>query len=284
MTDHRDAITGQYVTAEHAKTNPDTTVSESPCAECERLRGVVHTQGVAIDGANARIGELTTELAEAGHAARSIRAYCEAFVEGSEDRDPEPWSPAAYVLAILDGTEEADEPRPGPAGEARACPTCHGTGVHAYDDHHAKPCADCCRHSQGVWQLTEHYGDLNGRWCCLAGCGFTWASRAAYEGYWLGKSDAAVDGDPDHDHDANSNSKAQLGVGLEPIVRTVGDLTARHIGKRVRVGDGAGAIEGRLLNIEHDKRTTDVAIAEGDQDVADWWPAGPHDTPVEVLR
>ena len=192
MTDHRDAITGKYVTAEHAKTNPDTTVSESPCAECERLRGVVHTQGVAIDGANARIGELTTELAEAGHAARSIRAYCEAFVEGSEDRDPEPWSPAAYVLAILDG-------------------------------------------------------------------------------------------DPDHDHDANSNSKAQLGVGLEPIVRTVGDLTARHIGKRVRVGDGAGAIEGRLLNIEHDERTTDVAIAEGDQDVADWWPAGPRDTPCEVL-
>ena len=63
------------------------------------------------------------------------------------------------------------------------CPTCHGTGVHAYDDHHAKPCADCCRHSQGVWQLTEHYGDLNGRWCCLAGCGFTWASLAAYESW-----------------------------------------------------------------------------------------------------
>ena len=50
MTDHRSAITGQYVTAEHAKTNPDTTVGESPCAECERLRGVVHTQRVAIDG------------------------------------------------------------------------------------------------------------------------------------------------------------------------------------------------------------------------------------------
>ena len=49
MTSHRDAITGQFVTAEHAKTNPDTTVSESPCAECERLRGVVHTQGVALD-------------------------------------------------------------------------------------------------------------------------------------------------------------------------------------------------------------------------------------------
>lgn len=28
MTDHRDAITGQYVTAEDAAANPDTTVSE----------------------------------------------------------------------------------------------------------------------------------------------------------------------------------------------------------------------------------------------------------------
>ena len=74
-----------------------------------------------------------------------------------------------------------------------------------------------------------------------------------------------------------------LDLDGQPIVRTVGDLTARHIGRRVRVGDGAGAIEGRLLNIEHDKRTTDVAIAEGDQDVADWWPADPRDTPCEVL-
>ena len=132
MTDqiiYRDTITGQTVTAEYAKAHPDTTVSESPCAECERLRGVVHTQGVAIDGYREEVERLRAE----------------------------------------------------------------------------------------------------------------------------------------------------------PIVRMVGDLTARHIGKRVRVGDGAGAIEGRLLNIEHDKRTTDVAIAEGDQDVADWWPAGPRDTPCEVL-
>ena len=107
MTSHRDAITGQFVTAEHAKTNPDTTVSEartrrpagdysdlrklaeacppeddfnaiwysedrlefaigtrdrpfvaacSPAVvlglldELDRLRGVVHTQGVALDG------------------------------------------------------------------------------------------------------------------------------------------------------------------------------------------------------------------------------------------
>ena len=55
MTSHRDAITGKYVTAEDAKTNPDTTVSESPCAECERLRGVVHAQRVAIEGANAKL-------------------------------------------------------------------------------------------------------------------------------------------------------------------------------------------------------------------------------------
>ena len=107
MNDHRSAITGQYVTAEHAAENPDTTVSErrnrrpvsdyselraraeacppeddfnaiwysedrlefaigtqdrpfvaacSPAVvlglldELDRLRGVVHTQGVAIDG------------------------------------------------------------------------------------------------------------------------------------------------------------------------------------------------------------------------------------------
>lgn len=131
MTDrHRSAITGEFVTAEHAAANPDTTVSESPCAECERLRGVNHAQKVAIDGYREEVERLRDGLA---------------------------------------------------------------------------------------------------------------------------------------------------------VVRTVGDLTARHIGKRVRVGGGACAIEGRLLNIEHDKRTTDVAIAEGDQDVADWWPAGPRDTPVEVL-
>ena len=41
MTDktHRSAITGKFVTDEHAEASPDTTVSESPCTECERLRG-----------------------------------------------------------------------------------------------------------------------------------------------------------------------------------------------------------------------------------------------------
>ena len=61
MTDHRSAITGQYVTAEYAKTNPDTTVSESPCAECGRLRGVVRTQRVALDGYREEVERLRAE-------------------------------------------------------------------------------------------------------------------------------------------------------------------------------------------------------------------------------
>ena len=63
MTDktHRSAVTGQYVTAEHAAENPDTTVSESPCAECERLRGVVHTQRVALDGYREEVERLRAE-------------------------------------------------------------------------------------------------------------------------------------------------------------------------------------------------------------------------------
>ena len=41
MTDHRDATTGKYVTAEHAAANPDTTVREddSRVRELERRVG-----------------------------------------------------------------------------------------------------------------------------------------------------------------------------------------------------------------------------------------------------
>ena len=80
MTDHRSAITGQYVTAEHAKTNPDTTVSEAPCAECERLRGVVHAQKIAIDGYREEAERLRAEPIvrtvgdlTARHIGRSVR-------------------------------------------------------------------------------------------------------------------------------------------------------------------------------------------------------------------
>lgn len=58
---HRSAITGEFVTAEHAAENPDTTVSESPCAECERLRGVNHHQGVAIDFYREEVERLRAE-------------------------------------------------------------------------------------------------------------------------------------------------------------------------------------------------------------------------------
>lgn len=72
MTNHRDAITGEHVTAEHAKTSPDTTVSESRddlAAELRRLRGVNHTLTVALDGANAKIAELS-DLVEVEYAGR----------------------------------------------------------------------------------------------------------------------------------------------------------------------------------------------------------------------
>ena len=82
---HRDTITGQTVTAEYAKAHPDTTVRETRKAGKWRRRA---------EAAEAKLD--------------AVRAYCAAYVEESGDADPEPWSPAAYVLAILDGTEEAD--------------------------------------------------------------------------------------------------------------------------------------------------------------------------------
>ena len=62
MTNHRDAITGKFVTADHAAASPDTTVSESPCTECERLRGIIHAQKVAIDGYREEVERLRDEL------------------------------------------------------------------------------------------------------------------------------------------------------------------------------------------------------------------------------
>ena len=180
MTDHRDAITGGFMTAEHAAENPDTTVSKkrtprpaSDYAELRRLAEAcpmpdndpdtlsewyelkelternypippidaafiaaaspdvvlglldeldhLRTEDIPViqrrrDELIARVAELEglVEVEYAGRnrlaaIVRSIRAYCEAFVEGSEDRDPEPWNPAAYVLAILDGDPDDDD-------------------------------------------------------------------------------------------------------------------------------------------------------------------------------
>ena len=67
----------------------------------------------------------------------------------------------------------------------------------------------------------------------------------------------------------------------EPIVRTVGDLTARHIGKRVRVRDDVdGDTEGVLAALDSgatvNPRLVDVRVGEE-------WVLAPIDTPVEVL-
>ena len=179
MTDHRSAITGEYVTAEHAAENPDTTVAEqrtrrpasdyaelrklaeacpmpdndpdtlsewyelkelternypippidaafiaacSPTVVLELLANLDHLRTEDIPVIQRRRDELIeleglVEVEYAGRnrlaaIVRSIRAYCEAFVEGSEDRDPEPWNPAAYVLSILDGDPDANSKPP----------------------------------------------------------------------------------------------------------------------------------------------------------------------------
>lgn len=60
---------------------------------------------------------------------------------------------------------------------APKCQKCNDTGWYAYDHNHGKICEFCCPHDQGFWQLHEHYGEKNGKWCCKAGCGFVKDTR-----------------------------------------------------------------------------------------------------------
>jgi hypothetical protein len=53
------------------------------------------------------------------------------------------------------------------------CAKCNGTGWYQYDHNHSKVCEVCCKHDKGFWELEEHYGEDNGKLCCLNGCGFT---------------------------------------------------------------------------------------------------------------
>ena len=52
------------------------------------------------------------------------------------------------------------------------CPKCKGTGSYMYDHNHGTICEQCCKHDRGFWFLLPGYVDA-GKWCCLAGCGFT---------------------------------------------------------------------------------------------------------------
>lgn len=61
-----------------------------------------------------------------------------------------------------------------------SCGKCGGAGWYRYDHNHSKLCEQCCPHAEGVWQLSEHYLALNGRWCCLQGCGTTWRTKDDY--------------------------------------------------------------------------------------------------------
>lgn len=54
---------------------------------------------------------------------------------------------------------------------SKSCPKCNGTGSYSYDENHGKICEVCCPHDQGWWLLQEHYGNDNGKLCCLRGCG-----------------------------------------------------------------------------------------------------------------
>jgi hypothetical protein len=37
------------------------------------------------------------------------------------------------------------------------CKTCAGKGFFHYDEMHARPCEDCCDHSDGFWQLSKFH-------------------------------------------------------------------------------------------------------------------------------
>lgn len=63
----------------------------------------------------------------------------------------------------------------------------------------------------------------------------------------------------------------------QPVVHTVGDLTARHIGKRVRVEGGRDL---QLDGITHRLRNVKLDISDGPQS---GWLTCERDTPCDVL-
>ncbi len=56
-----------------------------------------------------------------------------------------------------------------------SCAKCNNTGWYQYSTigtPHFTICDICCKHDKGFSLLEEHYGPNNGKWCCMAGCGF----------------------------------------------------------------------------------------------------------------
>lgn len=60
------------------------------------------------------------------------------------------------------------------------CPKCNDTGWYPYDHNHSSICDQCCSHDEGYFELIEHYGEKNGMWCCINGCGHL-LTKEAYE-------------------------------------------------------------------------------------------------------
>lgn len=61
------------------------------------------------------------------------------------------------------------------------CSKCQGTGWYVPPNQrgtvHGYKCDACCKHEGERWQLKEHFGEDNGKWCCRAGCGKTWETE-----------------------------------------------------------------------------------------------------------
>lgn len=56
--------------------------------------------------------------------------------------------------------------------KAFKCAKCEDTGYHRYDANHSKPCDACCPHDRGWYELKQDFGDNNGKYACMRGCGY----------------------------------------------------------------------------------------------------------------
>ena len=117
--------------------------------------------------------------------------------------------------------------------------------------------------------VRDRDGELWGRdgssafWDYVGTCGYSGGSPASL---------VAADGDP---------TPVLAADGL-PVVRTVGDLTARHVGRTVTVEGHTG----ELYEVMHRGGMTAIVMSdETDHDLAGpaWFPAFGIDTPCELL-